>query len=291
MRPEGADPAGRPARWYDGFGPVALPVRCGGDDHRISLRRGRVVLEDHGLTGERALAALGTKPWPCMALLAAWPALAACGGDLLTHLVPDDRGGASPAWLPPAWLTEAEWVARPAGAAKGSFRPGEASWARTLLGGLPPPALAVAARAAVMATERRWDEQPESAQRPFVAALQGHFRRAVVLVTDGWWSGVLGPPVDCAVAARGETPSVAGHLSFLGGGAAVRLPLSWLVTVWSRGLAVVDGFLVLEARGGPDVVDVEAVRWQSRRPLSAEAVVAPAVARRDADGRWRLRWR
>lgn len=259
----------------------------------MSFRRGRVVLEDHSLSAERALAALGGPPLPCMALLAAWPMVSQCAGEVIDHLDHAEAGGPLPLWEPPAWLSAATWVTRPSGAAAGSFRPVEAPWAKKVLDSVPPGAAAVIARAAVMAVERRWGDHPSVVRRTFSFALFRRVRGAVIDTMEASPVRRLPPPsVDCRLAVDGATPAVNGTLSFMRADATARLPLSWLVTVWSRGLAVVDGCFILNARGGPEEAEVAAVRWERRTPFAAEAVTAPARVSRDGDGDgvWRLEW-
>ena len=59
-------------RWWDGQAPVVATVDCQGARHRIIWRRGRLVLEDHNLAGERVLEALGGEPSVCLTILDAW---------------------------------------------------------------------------------------------------------------------------------------------------------------------------------------------------------------------------
>jgi len=280
MPPDAAPPPSW--RWYAGLAPVDVPVLCGGELHRVSLRRGRVVLGDHRLSGERALAALGGRPCACMALLAAWPAVTRGPAELVDDLRPAVPGAPRDLWVPPAWLHSAQWVARPPGAARSSLREHEAPWALALLRSLPGPARAVAACAAVVGAERRWDRCPEPARERFASFLGCQVRAAAAAVTRGraGWRAA-GPPPRGEVASRGEQPSLAEARP---AGTVIRVPLSWLVTVWARGLAAVDGALVLAARGGPDRADVDVVRWGRDR-----AVRSTATAERDAGGRWRLR--
>ena len=45
---------------------------CEGEEHRVTWRRGKFVLEDHDLGAERAMLALGGEPCPCMRALELW---------------------------------------------------------------------------------------------------------------------------------------------------------------------------------------------------------------------------
>lgn len=72
--------------------------------------------------------------------------------------------------------------------------------------------------------------------------------------------------------------------------AVVTLPLSWIVTVWARGLAVVDGCFVLDAIDTPDGIAVAVVRWERVGPRTSEPLTVPGRLWRDREGDWRLRW-
>ena len=66
------EPAVGSHRWFDGLSPVTAKIRCGGQQHSITWRRGKLVLEDHDLLAERSLTALGSEPPVCMQVLHAW---------------------------------------------------------------------------------------------------------------------------------------------------------------------------------------------------------------------------
>jgi len=51
---------------------VVVDVACGDATHRISWRRGKVVLHDHVLRDEEVMLALGGAPPRCVAILQAW---------------------------------------------------------------------------------------------------------------------------------------------------------------------------------------------------------------------------
>jgi hypothetical protein len=94
------------------------------------------------------------------------------------------------------------------------------------------------------------------------------------------------------IARPGETPNLCGLMDDAGGWAAACLPLYWLVDVWARGIAVVDGCFVLDVRGDRgtgDPLPVSAVRWERRLPAGSTPVVEPAVVVR-VEGGWHLRW-
>lgn len=63
-------------RWFAGLAPEegrTVGVVCGaGPVHRVTWRRGKLVLPDHDLRDELGLLALGGEPPPCVAMLLAW---------------------------------------------------------------------------------------------------------------------------------------------------------------------------------------------------------------------------
>ena len=52
--------------------PVTVEVACGEERHRISWRRGKLVLDDHDLAAEESFAALGGEPALCLEVMRAW---------------------------------------------------------------------------------------------------------------------------------------------------------------------------------------------------------------------------
>ena len=61
-----------PRAWFDGLPAVSAEVACGDETHRITWRRGKLILEDHDLLAERSLTALGSPPPVCVEILDAW---------------------------------------------------------------------------------------------------------------------------------------------------------------------------------------------------------------------------
>ncbi|MDQ3575111.1 MAG: hypothetical protein M3404_09370, partial [Actinomycetota bacterium] len=59
-------------RWCDHIEAATASVDCNGESHRVTWRRGKVVLEDHDLTAEAAMLAFGGKPFPCLGVLRRW---------------------------------------------------------------------------------------------------------------------------------------------------------------------------------------------------------------------------
>src|SRR5207302_308710 len=97
--------------------------------------------------------------------------------------------------------------------------------------------------------------------------------------------------VELKVVPAGNAVEIRGRMDSVSASATVALSSDWIVHVWSRGLAVVDGALVMEVLGpgtqAPGSVAVRAVRWQPREPGVAEPKLVAAEAI-PADGGWGL---
>jgi hypothetical protein len=77
--------------------------------------------------------------------------------------------------------------------------------------------------------------------------------------------------------------------------AVAHLHARWVVDVWPRGIATVDGAFVVELVKAPSVDDLRvlAVRWEpAGSPGTWETVAAEASVRRNREGggAWRLTW-
>jgi hypothetical protein len=89
----------------------------------------------------------------------------------------------------------------------------------------------------------------------------------------------------------GRTLGMRGRMDRVSVSADVTLSSDWIVHVWSRGLAVVDGALVLHVTGPgttPGAVAVKAVRWEPTEPDVAQPRVIDAEVAA-GDGGWLLR--
>lgn len=300
--------------WWAAVGPATVEVSCGEERHRISWRRGKLVLDDHDLAAEESFAALGGEPALCLEVLRAWRAgiddrevlwfwdtprrgspdmsemLAQVRSQhqrlLAGHrrlVVSGGRHAGRP--VPPEILEQLRTQAA-------------AEYRRSLLSALPDDlrlrlGLAAIVRACRHQTDRTWYAARAEDVRTALSA------RAVPAVEASMraWRGRLSSHhtlvVECWIARPDEAPNVCGLMDDAGGWAAVSLPMLWLVDVWARGVALVDGCLVLavldhDAAG--DHLDVTAARWERRLPAGSTPVVEPAVVVR-VDGAWHLRWR
>ena len=73
--------------------------------------------------------------------------------------------------------------------------------------------------------------------------------------------------VECWIAGTSEAATLCGLMDEAGGWAAACLPLRWLVDVWARGIALVDGCFVLDVRSTDAAqtrLSVTAARWERR---------------------------
>lgn len=60
------------AHWYRRTSTYEVAVDCGGVQHTVRWRRGRLRLLDHDVAAERAVVALGGDPCPCVEVLDVW---------------------------------------------------------------------------------------------------------------------------------------------------------------------------------------------------------------------------
>jgi hypothetical protein len=117
------------------------------------------------------------------------------------------------------------------------------------------PAAAAASNQAALAVQRHLVEAARSRARiAFVGSLvplAGHARPAALV------------PLVVEVATRRERPAISGRLLGRDSWCRLRLGADWLVEVWGRGIAVVDGHLVVavEDDHGPDLAAL-VVRWE-----------------------------
>ncbi|MDH4144810.1 MAG: hypothetical protein OEY23_06520 [Acidimicrobiia bacterium] len=202
-----------PQRWTWGVPPAQLELDCGGSRHRVVWRWGKVVLVDHHLGAERALVALGGERPACF--------------DVLD-----------------SWRDACAWKA-PAGVAARRRLSGELERVLTL------------AQLARFQRELRRSSEPHPRARSMSERLLREVRAALAASTVEL-RRAGGPKLALAVRPLLADPRAAPHgleapepsLDIEGTPAQLRieaaLPIEWLVDVWGRELATVDGALVLE---------------------------------------------
>jgi len=255
----------RKARWCDALPEATAVIPCGGEDHRVTWRRGKVVLEAHDLAAERALVAFGGELCPCMRVLELWIEQ--------FRMVPD------------LFLQMHSWL-------------GESAF-------LVPPELELPRRMSmVLSWERSWrleawlgSRQAELLERELNERALPHLRQHL-----NAWKARTGARViaGCRV---GLLPSNQ-PASLVGGtdGVAMRaegyLPARWVVDVWARGVATVEDAFVLTLVDvpSPDDLLVRANRWEPSGARTWASVDAPARLRREPgpgagpDPAWRVTW-
>lgn len=252
----------RKVRWYDALPEATATVNCGGAHHRVTWRRGKIVLEAHDLTSERAMLAFGGELCSCMKVLEVW---------VEQFRMPPELFGQMHTWLGEnAFLLPAEFAL--------------------------PRNLAM-----VLSWERSWryhswlhtkqaDLLAGQLQEKALAPLRHHLNA---------WKSKTGARVvaGCQVALTpsNRPASVEGTTDGVAMRAVARLHARWLVDVWPRGIAVVDDAFVMEVAHSVSLDDlrVVAVRWEREGSGSWATVAAPARVHRDpgpSDEPWHLSW-
>lgn len=250
----------RATRWYETVGPVTATVDCEGAAHRVTWRRGKVVLENHDLTAERTMLVFGGELCTCMRVLEMWKEQFGMPPELFTTMQ---------TWLGP----------------NAHLAPREFELPRQL--------------GMVLSWERAWRhtawlhrKQPRLLEAVLKDRALGPLRQHL-----GAYKKVCGARMVSQASVRvvpGDVPArMEGRVEGIGMRAEAWLPGSWVVNVWGRGLAVVDGAFVLEVTHPSDhdgSVAVRAVRWEQRMARSWAPVAADARITRDDIGAWRLSW-
>lgn len=250
-------------RWCHHVPPATALVACGGEQHRVTWRRGKLKVEDHDLGAERTMLAFGGETPPCLQVITLWRNLHswAMSGQLLKQMQ---------ARLGPEVL----------------LAPGELRRVSDL--GL------------LLTWEREWRRSSyysehgrlleEQLRARALAPLREHLK---------WWLGHNGSrrisKLDLDLGRRGQPAVLRGQMDSVGVRAAATLGVRWLVQVWARGLEVVDGAFVLEVAQErvhdiPEVARVRAVRWDPLPGGGWGPVAAPALVQRVGEGDWRLEW-
>ena len=240
-------------------------IDCGGEPHRITWRRGKLVLEAHDLTAERAMLAFGGDLCPCMRVLEMW---------VEQFRMPTELFGQMHNWL------------------------GDNAF-------LVPPEMALPRRMAmVLSWERLWRFESWLPNRQSALLDEEIRERALPLLRRHLttWKARTGARViaGCRVGLipSNQPAAVVGATDGVSMRAEGRLPGRWIVDVWAKGVATVDDAFVLKLveAPSPDDLRVRAARWEPDGPRLWKAVDAPARLHRDAgnvdgdgDG-WHLTW-
>jgi hypothetical protein len=246
-------------RWCDRLEAVSELVECGGQRHRVSWRRGSLVVEDHDLAAERAMRALGAETPDCLRLVKQWRDL--------NH-----------------WATSTELFAQMR-ARLGDDRI------------LAPGSLGRRHELALLLTwERAWRESSYyGTGHERLLAEQLRSRALEPLARHlSLWSGRLGSPqpptVEVKLRRPGQAPRITGAIDRFSARVTAGLGVRWVLEVWARDLAVVDDGFVLEVGPSGSDLGARAVRWEAQPDGGARPVVAAARLGRDREGSWRLSW-
>lgn len=253
---------------------TSIALRCGGHRHTVRWHRGRLQLVDHPDAGaEAVLAAFGGERPSCLQFLDLWRSAVTDGGfltewALAEHVDPVRfrhfetalqrlrREGVQDV-LPALDLRRAERMG-------------------TVLTRLSPALLDRAALASTQRLLRRPDAATHELVPWLARAVQVRARSAFVRSLERWTDHARPAALvrfRCRVG-LGVVPHACGHLDGRASSCDVVVDLRWLLDVWGRGLATLDGDLVLAAEAGRALV----VDWRT----------APGS---DAPPRASLRWR
>lgn len=253
----------RSLRWYDPLPETTAIVNCGGEDHRVSWRRGKLVLEAHDLNAERTMLIFGGELCQCMRVLEMW---------VEQFRMPPDLFGQMHKWIGEnAFLVPAEFAV--------------------------PRRLGM-----ILRWERAWRFEAwlHSKQTDLLAVELKEKALAPLRAHINAWKPKTGARVvaGCQVALTpGNRPAgIDGTTDRVAMRATALLHARWLVDVWPHGIAVVDDAFVVDLRKARtlDDLDVLAVRWEpdAARAGTWKAVAASARVWRDAGsgGEWHLTW-
>jgi hypothetical protein len=246
--------------WWLGLADAEAIVPCGEHEHRLRWHRGQLQALDHGdPVDERALAALGGDPFPCIELFDAWErhradlhvlTLGSRGPIDPLRIDPDalsPGGGSRPLGRPrPMAAGRGSATIMLGGAARGPRGGRVSAVARdeselvqllSLEGGLQDRLQATVA--ASWARRLRSGHRQVTRSRPQLhAALHGR-----VLAALSAWQGGTGAGLEVTMIDEDAPRS----LTLIDGRIHAELPFAWLVEVWARGLATVFGRFCLTA--------------------------------------------
>ena len=296
------------SRWCDGLPAVTVVVDCGGQDHAVTWRRGKLVLEDHDVLAERALIALGSQPPRCVEILEACRTLrdvALVDGFLLGEGTLD-REDMESRRVRYVRAVEQAQRAKPVPAAmarqfstlrRNDLEREQRMWSISLLESLPTEFRRRLALSVIVGCDRRWDAAPEPSYREDLEPTLHEIAAPAFQRSVRRWRRNLKPYasviVESRLVGRGEQARCTARIDNSGAHAALRLPPAWITEVWARGIACVDDCFVLrvaDGAGGGSSRHVIAVRFERQTRDVSGGIEAPAIVTRDADGAWSLSW-
>jgi hypothetical protein len=249
----------RKLRWYDPLPEVTAVIDCGGEPHRVSWRRGKVVLEAHDLGAERTMLVFGGELCQCMRVLEMW---------VKQFKMP-----------PELYLQMHTWLGQDAY--------------------LLPEELALPRRLSmILSWERAWKFEAwlHTKQMELIATEIKEKALPALRQHVTAWKAKTGARViaSCQVAlVPANRPSgVEGSTDRVAMRATARLHPRWLVDISPRGIAVVDDAFVLEVLEQETLDDLRviAVRWEPKGAGAWGTVGAPARLHHADDDAWHLTW-
>ncbi|MGI9021779.1 MAG: hypothetical protein ACR2HV_00830 [Acidimicrobiales bacterium] len=236
---------------------MSATLECEGDEHRLSWQRGKFVLHDHDLSSERAMLVLGGEPSPCLRALRMWRDQFGMPPEIFAQMhtwLGDDAVLAPPEMDLPRQLGMT------------------LSWARSW---------------------RHWrslDKHGRLLQEQAHVLALPLFREHLLLERQRFGCRVISS-AKVQIVADTDVVGVTGKMDKVRVAAAVTLHPSWLVEVWPRGFAVVDGAFVIDvAEDSLTTPLVRAARWDDREAGLRKPVTVLARLARGADGQWGLSW-
>lgn len=293
------EPRVRSRRWFDGLPPVTAEIRCGGQQHRITWRRGKLVLEDHDLLAERSLTALGSEPPLCMHVLQAWRRMR--NAELLYGFLLRDNASASEEVAAPWPSYDARThflISRRLRTPPVASTPVKEMRDIALVEALPDALRRALALSVLVSVERQWgDERYRRRHAKHIASALTAITQPLFEQSVRRWRRNLKPHATCAIELRllgpGDPPACAGWADRGGAFAVLSLPTSWFTDIWAQGVALVDGCFVLGRGDAPfdaSSFPVIAVRWQREGGGISGARAAPAVVSCTPDGEQSVHW-
>jgi len=245
-------------RWYEPLPDVTATVDCEGDRHRVTWRRGKLVLEAHDLAAERTMVVFGGDMCVCMQVLKLW----------------QDQFG-----MPPEFFAHMQtWLGASAFLAPVEFTP-------------------VRELSMVLNWEREWRRAAflaQKQQRLLEAQLRSRATPALRQHLSHWKQQTGARVVGGAqvTVRRSDQPSaLTGRLDGVAVRASASLVGRWITDVWVKGIAVVDGAFVLEVTEpvSRSELRVRAARWEPGGGGVLVPVDAPARLSYRGTA-WRLAW-
>ncbi|MBA3266936.1 MAG: hypothetical protein H0T70_01575 [Acidimicrobiia bacterium] len=236
---------------------MSAALECEGEQHRVSWQRGKFVLHDHDLSSERAMLVLGGEPSPCLRALRMWRDQFGMPPEIFAQMH--------------TWLGD-DAVLAPLEMELPRQLGMTVSWSRSW---------------------RHWaylDKHGRLLQERADELALPMFRQHLLVERQRFGCRVISS-AKVQIVADHDVVGVTGKMDKVRVVAAATLHPSWLVEVWPRGFAVVDGSFVIEvvedSRTRPLV---RATRWDDRDAGMRKPDMALARLARGADGEWCLSW-